>query len=100
MVHGDPELSIPIYSSLELAALNVPVPHFHFLFSIPSLHCHREVSPKMTRQNGERSTKRARYDEDEITKNGELTSAAEAFFEALGKSSPACVDILSNGDYS
>lgn len=53
----------------------------------------------MTRQNGERPTKRARY-EDEVTKNGELTSAAEAFFEALGKSSPGCVHILSNGNSS
>ncbi|KAJ5218755.1 Thiamine pyrophosphate enzyme C-terminal TPP-binding [Penicillium cinerascens] len=38
----------------------------------------------MTRKNGERSAKRARY-EDEVTKNGELTSAAEAFFEALAE---------------
>lgn len=41
----------------------------------------------MTRQNDERSTKRARYDEDVVT-DGELTSAAEGFFEALGKSDP------------
>jgi hypothetical protein len=41
----------------------------------------------MARQNEERSTKRARYDED-VVKDGELTSAAEGFFEALGKSNP------------
>lgn len=93
-----PSVSIPIYSSLELV-LNLPAPHFHFLISLSSFHRHREFSPKMTRQNGERSTKRARY-EDEVTKNGELTSAAEAFFEALGKSSPGCVNILSNGNSS
>ncbi|KAJ5122196.1 Thiamine pyrophosphate enzyme C-terminal TPP-binding [Penicillium atrosanguineum] len=37
----------------------------------------------MTRQADERSAKRARLDEGVTTKNDELTSAAEGFFEAL-----------------
>lgn len=39
----------------------------------------------MTRPTNGRSAKRARLDEDVVTNGGELTSAAEGFFEALGK---------------
>lgn len=40
----------------------------------------------MSRVNGERSNKRARYDADDVTSEGEVISAGEGFFEALGRS--------------
>lgn len=50
----------------------------------------------MTRQANGRSAKRARLDEGAVTKNDELTSAAEGFFEALGKSNARYVYFVSN----
>ena len=50
----------------------------------------------MARQADGRSAKRARLDEGAATKNDELTSAAEGFFEALGESNARHVNVVSN----
>lgn len=45
-----------------------------------------EIGHQMSHPNGERSNKRARYDLDESGNEGEVISAGEGFFEALGTS--------------